>query len=340
MQEKHFLFTHYYEDRDIFINKVKYSKTIFHIGDNPQPGDIIKDKKQDFHTFFAEWIIENYNDLPEYLVLCQSEPEDHVHEPLLAIDSTFNSDFGSLSYARSLYNQFATNWNGNLFLPLRDICHRFEHGFHNDNNSSKSLYLLYPGEVVFLSKKRILEKPKSFYQKLIDWDNCDNLFKFMKNLKIPYHVLENLNRNYPQYKNLSKKEKLEIMTSKIPNKTYGHFGLCLEALWLILFSSKETFKMLEKSQAVLGNKLYCKTQNTNYDSNFDFEIYPYSKDSGKTILNLKLLENDWFDFNCPYYLEWRKTLIEKTIWEGERRGFDGKKLLEFYNNIGYKHISL
>ena len=43
MQDKHFIIIHKDEDRDIFINKLNYPKTVFHVGDNPQPGDIIVD---------------------------------------------------------------------------------------------------------------------------------------------------------------------------------------------------------------------------------------------------------------------------------------------------------
>ena len=337
MQEKHFIITHKNEDRNIFINKLKYSKTIYHVGNNPQEGDIHKDSKIDCHTFLFEWIIQNYNDLPEYVVLCQANPEDHVHEPLLAVDSTFKSDFGSLSYARSIYNQFSTNWDGNLSLPLRNILHEFGYGFINDNNSSKNLYLLYPGEVNFVSRKRILEKPISFYQKLIDWDNCDNLFEFIKKQNFPQYFFDDLKRKFPKAK--TKEELIELNTTRDPKKTWGYFGLCLEPLWLILFSSKERFRMLEKSQAVLGNKLYCNTSNSHYDPNFKFEVFPYSNDSSKNIIQLKLLENDWFDFSCPYYLKWREKLVEKTILEGQQRGFDGRSLLDFYERIGYKHIS-
>jgi hypothetical protein len=107
---------------------------------------------------------------------------------------------------------------------------------------------------------------------------------------------------------------------------------------MILFSSKEEFKMLEKSQAVMGNKLYFDLRNSQYDPDFKFNLFPYNDDN--TILNLKLLENSWFDFHCPYYIKWRETLKEKTLTCGEMFGFDGQALLDFYERIGYKHISL
>jgi hypothetical protein len=42
-------------------------------------------------------------------------------------------------------------------------------------------------------------------------------------------------------------------------------------------------------------------------------------------MNFRLLENNWFDWDCPNYLKWREALIEKTIWEGNQRGFKGNK---------------
>jgi hypothetical protein len=59
----------------------------------------------------------------------------------------------------------------------------------------------------------------------------------------------------------------------------------------------------------------------------------------QTIFNFKLLENNWFDWNCPNYLKWREKLIEKTIWEGEQRGFDGLEYIKHLEEYGIKHIS-
>ena len=341
MQNKHFLITHKNEDRSIFIDKVKYSKTIFHVGDNPQEGDIIKDPLKGFHTFFSEWVLENYNNLPDYVVVCQAIPGDHVHEPLLAIDATFTSDFGSLCYARSLYNQYSTNWGHGFSMPLRTLLHELGLGFINDNNVEKSLYMVYPGEINFVSRKRILEKPKSFYEKLSSLDSNKAIYNIIDNQEFPRFFYEDIKRNFPQYKNHSNKQLLEIFTDKTKvNEKYGLLGLCLESLWMIIFAGREQFKTLEKSQAVIGNKLYCDIKKSSYDANFNFNIFPYNNDPNVTKINLKLMENDWFKWNCPYYLKWRKTLVEKTIWEGEQRGFDGKQLLEFYERVGYKHISL
>ena len=131
-----------------------------------------------------------------------------------------------------------------------------------------------------------------------------------------------------------------MFTKRDPKKIFGYFGLAFEPLWLLFFSSKEEFKLLEKSQAVMGNQLYFDPRNSQYDPDFKFNIFPYNDDVGITKMNLKLLENFWFDFNCPYYIKWRETLKEKTLICGKSFGFDGQALLDFYERIGYKHISL
>ena len=40
MQNKHVVVIHKDEDRDLFINKIKYPKTVYHVGDNPEKDDI------------------------------------------------------------------------------------------------------------------------------------------------------------------------------------------------------------------------------------------------------------------------------------------------------------
>jgi hypothetical protein len=53
-----------------------------------------------------------------------------------------------------------------------------------------------------------------------------------------------------------------------------------------------------------------------------------------------LLENDWFDQDCPNYKTWKEELKNNLLNEGRMRGFNAQELLEFYEYVGYKHISL
>ena len=110
MQDKHFVFVHCKEDRDVLINKIKYPKTVYHVGNDLQPGEIQMSSKQGIEWIYMTWIVENYDNLPDYTIFSQAIADDHVHEPLLAFESTLTSGFGSFAFARSMYNQYTIDW--------------------------------------------------------------------------------------------------------------------------------------------------------------------------------------------------------------------------------------
>jgi hypothetical protein len=336
MQNKHVVMLHKNEDRDIFINKLKYPKTVYHVGDNPEPGDIHVDPKFGLQSCFAMWILDNYDNLPDYVIFSQAEPSDHVHEPLLAFDSTLTAKWGSFCYARSMYDQYSLDWT--KINPIRTLAHKLGYGFHNDNNIRKVLYYFFPGEILYISKEKILEKPKSFYELIISID-IENKFVDYVNENYPAYVYRYLRILHPELNSFSSKEKITQLTTH-HKRPHSYIGFSFEALWFILLADKDLFDLLDSSQACLGNKFYFNTNNEKYDPNFKFSKFPYSNNVHETKINFKLFENDWFDWECPYYLKWRETLVEKTIWEGEQKGFDGQELLNFYEKIGYKHISL
>lgn len=341
MQDKHVVTFRTYEDRDIFINKIKYPKTVYQIEGTGEveEGDIVLPNIQVTDWIIAKYIVDNYDNLPEYVIFSQANPNDHVHEMLLAIDSTFTGGFGSFAYARSMYNQWTSNWD--KCFPVRLVAHMLGIGFKNDDNCSKFIYPNHCGCIFYVSRNRILEKPKSFYQNIIDCDNDEKLFEILENLNYPSYFWNDINKYFPDLRNLSKEEKLKIRVSYSNNKNRkDYFALAMEPLWFLVFANKELFDLLDNAQAAIGNKLYFDTSKNSYDPNFRFLKFPYSFNSQETSINFKTLENDWFKWDCPYYLKWREKLIEKTIWEGQQRGFDGKELLEFYKSVGYKHISL
>lgn len=334
MQDKHFVIVHCKEDRDVFINKLKYPKTVYHVGGNPEPGEIPMSDKQGIEWIFNTWIVENYDDLPEYTIFTQAIPDDHVHEPLLAFDVTLKSGFGSFAYARSLYNQYTTDWF--RCHPCGTLLELMELKLHNLNSASKYIFMCYPGVIFFVSRDKIREKPKSFYQKLIDLDNDDLLYDvFLKEPKPDFFYIDN-RKLHPELKKLSNAEVLKARTIR---DRRSYFGITCEALWYFIFADQDTFDYLDKAQAALGNKLYFNTNTNNYDPNFTFSIFPFSNSIGQTKHNLMTLENDWFDWDCPNYLKWREKLVEKTIWEGQQRGFDGLEYIKYLEQSGYKHIS-
>jgi hypothetical protein len=338
-QDKHVIILHSKEDRDVFINKVKFPKTVYHVGDNPQPGDIITDKKCGYQRLFANWVLDHYDNLPEFVILTQAIPDDHVVEPLIAIECTFTDNWGSFAYARSMYNQWSTNWV--KLSPIREVAHFLGVGFHNDNNVSKNLYYFHPGEIFYVSRKKLLEKSKEFYQKLIMLDDKEFYFKFLKSEPKPPYFWNDITRFHPELNGLSQEAKLNKLENLEWNveRDFGYSGCTLETLWFYIWADEDVFDTIDTAQACIGNELYFNTNSKTYNDSFSFMRFPFSPDSHRTMMNFRLLENNWFDWNCPNYLRWREALVKKTIWEGEQRGFDGTRLLKFYEDYGYKHIS-
>lgn len=334
MQDKHFVFVHCKEDRNKLINKINYPKTVYHVGNDLQPGEIQMSNKQGIEWIYMTWIVDNYDNLPEYTIFSQAVADDHVHEPLLAFESTLKSGFGSFAYARSLYNQYTTNWL--RCHPCASLLEQIGIKLHNINNKSKFIFMCYPGVIFFVSRDKIKEKPKSFYENLINLDNDDVFYDNFKNEQKPTYFYTDNRKYHKELRGLSNQELFDVRTVR---DRASYFGRTCEALWYFIFADKETLNRLNISQACLGNQLYFDTKKNKYDENFKFSIFPFSDDVGETVLNYKLLENDWFDWDCPSYIKWRKALIEKTIWEGEQRGFDGLQYLEYLKQYGIKHIS-
>jgi hypothetical protein len=349
MQDKHFVILHGKENRDILINKLNHSKTVYHIegiGGEAEPEDIIVGNHQVTDWIMAKYIVDNYDDLHEYTIFTQADPTDHVHEPLLAFESTLTAQYGSFCFARSIYEQYTLTWDRlhSVYLSSK----RLGIDFYNANNSRKFIYMCYPGVIFYVHRDRIREQPKSFYENLIKCDNDVDFFKYVEEYNHPAWLWQEIDKKYPEFKKLSKEEKIKKITSDVPKAMTlnsskpkdDYFGVSTEPLWSsIFFAGKELFDLMDTAQATIGNKLYFDVRKNNYDINFKFSRFPYSSNMSETILNFKRLENNWFDLDCPNYLKWRKTLVEKTIWEGEQRGFDGLGYVKYLEQSGCKHIS-
>jgi hypothetical protein len=330
MQDKHIVIVHTREDREIFINKVKYSKTVYHAdveGGKAESSDIIVDKKQCMDWIFAQYIVDNYDNLHEYTIFCQANPFDHVHEALLAIDSTFTSGFGSLCYARSIYNQYYYAGNNPRYHPISLVSKLINLGLHNEDNIDKSIYVCHCGAIFFAHRDNIRQRPKSFYQNIIDMDNDELLLEKYINHNPPAYFKNHLNRAHPDLSHLSMKDKLYATFYK--NKRDDFFGTCIEPLWFYILCDKDLFNKINRGQAALGNQL----------SFGPYNIFPFDDHTGSTMLNFKRLENSWFDFDCPYYQKWRGTLKEKTIETGKLFNINGEQYLNYLEANNIKHIS-
>ena len=335
MQDKHVVVFHMNEDRSAFVDKIEYSKTVYHIGGkNPQPGDICCSDKQSIDWIIAQYIVDNYDNLHEYTIFTQANPDDHVHEMLYAMKSTFTAKYGNFAYARAIHDQYSTGWV--RWQPISLAAKLMGLEFINDLNVAKPIFILHPGSIFYVHRDRIRERPKSFYEKMIELDDDNNFFEYHYNYDHPQWLWDIANSD-PEMKNLSKVEKIKLKSYKSERNQF--WGLSIEPLWYFVFASKEFFDYLNMAQASFGNKLYFNTNNKTYNPDFRFVLRPYSFDIGETVMNFKKLENDWFDWNCLNYIAWREKLIEQTIKECEGRGFDGLLYLKMLEEYGIKHIS-
>lgn len=361
MQDKHVVIFRANEDRDIFINKCTLPKTVYQIRDKgiPEEGDIVVDKHQVIDWMMCKFIIDNYDNLPEYTIFTSADPRDHVVNLEIAIHCKFTSGYGSFCFGRSFYSQYTFGWE--RIHPSQILANLIGLGMVNDDNCSKQIYPCQPGTIFYVHKSRILQHSKSFYENIVNWDNDNKLREYYLNYKHPDWFWQYLSYHNPETKALSKIERLEKSIQKSMHRTgrQDFFGLSMECLWTLMFMSKEEFNLLEKSQAVIGNKLYFNTRLEKYNSNFLFTIYPYEKNIIETNANFLLMENNWFDYNDPTYILWKEKLLEKlyyefhkeknesleSFWQRSNKNdiMKSNKVINFLNRLksfGYKHITI
>jgi hypothetical protein len=320
MQEKEIVMVRYKEDREKLINKLKYPVKVYCTGPNPEKSEISIPNIALETYGYIKHIIDNYDNLSEYTIFSQADPDPHVESFELAIDSTFTSGFGSFCYARSFLNQYASNWD--RLLPLKPILNYLDINFINDNNCSKNMFCVLPGVAFYVHRDRIRKRPKSFYQKILEICNDDIMVEMLLNYNYPNWFWNDVNVYHPELKSLPRNLKLKQLIKK--DTRPGYIIACsFEALWFTLFQSEENLNKINLEQAMHKNIFSSNTKAGQLDSMF-----------------FKLLENDWFDWSCPNYLKWREKLLDKTINETAKLfNFNPYELLNHYEKTGYKHIS-
>lgn len=320
MQDKQIVMVRYKEDRDRLINKLKYPTIVYCTGPEPHPSEIPIPNIALETYGFVKYLVDYYDNLPEYTIFSQADPDPHVESFELAIDSTFTSGFGSFCYARSVLTQYAQGYVRSL--PLKPVMNELGVFFDNDNNCSKNMYCVLPGVAFYVSRDRIRQRPKTFYQKMFSILNDELMMDLTLNYKYPHWYYNDLCLFYPELNKMSRKSKLEYLAENRDGRPGCITACVFEALWYTLFISLEQLEILNKTQMKIGNNFGNKS-NQGIDKMF-----------------FKLLENDAFDYNCPNYLKWREKLIEKTMGEGVKFNFNPHELLAYYKSVGYKHITL
>ena len=129
---------------------------------------------------------------------------------------------------------------------------------HNVNNACKPIFICYPGVIFYASRDKIREKPKSFYEKLIELDNDDTFYEDFLNEEKPSFFYNDNRKYHPDVRGMNNDELFKART--VRDKT-SYFGRTCEALWFYIFADKQLFNHLDTAQACIGNKLYFNVNN-------------------------------------------------------------------------------
>ena len=117
------------------------------------------------HTYYT-YISENYENLGDYTVFVQGKPFDHSPNILSNLrryidDQTLNIDFAFLS--EDVISCDSTGNPQHPGLPLLEI---YEKLFNKTKDDTR--FVFGAGAQFIVSKKKILNKPKEFYQKIVE----------------------------------------------------------------------------------------------------------------------------------------------------------------------------
>jgi hypothetical protein len=156
------------------LDKEKFNITIYNKG----PNDIkysfvpLKNIGRESHSFIYH-IISNYNNLPEYLVLLQGHPAEHCNNVINIIN--MHQDEGTVVLSDHWISESVRGWYetcekippGYPITYLKDVAHEFlGDEMPLDCNFGAG------GEYI-VSSNTIKNRPKEYYQKLLDrfeWD--------------------------------------------------------------------------------------------------------------------------------------------------------------------------
>lgn len=146
----------------------KFSNVIIYNKGNPLSNDykqiFLKNVGREGHTYYKH-IYDNYDNLTEYIIFLQGNPFDHSPNIISNLDKYINNDNLNIDF------EFLSEWiidcnlNGCIHhsnLPLKQV---YENLFNK-----KDVYIEFKfgaGAQFIVSKKKILEKPKEFYLKIV-----------------------------------------------------------------------------------------------------------------------------------------------------------------------------
>jgi hypothetical protein len=116
------------------------------------------------HTYYTH-ICENYDSLADHTIFLQGNPFDHFPNVVPHIqrwmESPPTTHFEYMCNGLYCCNLSGCNFHQNL--PLIDV---YEHLF--EERKEEMAFTFYRGAQFIVSRERILQRPKSFYQKIVN----------------------------------------------------------------------------------------------------------------------------------------------------------------------------
>lgn len=117
------------------------------------------------HTYY-KYIVDHYDDLPEYLLCLQAHPFDHSPNILLKIQSWLNAapgqlpDYATVSEKVLPCNLLRCPYAGPLpMIPIYEMLFGQRPTFTD--------FTFGAGAQFIVSRRRILQRPRSFYEKIV-----------------------------------------------------------------------------------------------------------------------------------------------------------------------------
>ena len=122
------------------------------------------------HTYYKH-IYDNYDNLADYTVFLQGNPFDHSPNLISNLNNYINNKNLNIDF------EFLSEWivscniKGCIYHPGLPLIETYEKIFNEKIPNEKMNFLFGAGAQFIVSKKKILQRPKEFYLKIIEMLN-------------------------------------------------------------------------------------------------------------------------------------------------------------------------
>jgi len=145
-----------------FLNVIIYNKGTPLTNDFNQI--LLNNVGKEGHTFYKH-IYDNYDNLAEYTVFLQGNPFDHSRNIISNLNKYINTDL-SIDFEFLSENMIDCNLDGCIHHPGLPLINIYEKLFNERKNNMKFVFAC--GGQFIVSKKKILQRPKEFYLKIVE----------------------------------------------------------------------------------------------------------------------------------------------------------------------------